>query len=294
MIKVSVIIPTYKRARLLGNAIRSILSQSYKNFEVIVVDDDIDELSGKVVVDNFNDNRLRYLVNSRKKGANGARNTGIIAASGEYLAFLDDDDEWLSDKLLLQLNLMLEKKIQISGTEYCMDGMAVSFEEEYSLVHLLSRTIATPTLMLLTNIAKDVLFDENLSSSQELDFEIRCFIHVKNLKCMILKKVVTKVNNQTHARISNREFSLIESNEAIENLKPYLQPKYYELYILKTEWMYFNYLLKRKKIASINQLIRIALNYTVIHILKSLYFSIKVKILGNKFRNSTKIYDYFR
>jgi glycosyltransferase involved in cell wall biosynthesis len=99
---VSVVIPTYNRAPLLGRSIRSVLGQSYTDFELIVVDDgSTDETSA--VVAGFRDPRLRFLPLSRNTGAGAARNAGIRASRGRFLAFQDSDDEWLPSKLAKQM-----------------------------------------------------------------------------------------------------------------------------------------------------------------------------------------------
>src|SRR2546423_6010094 len=90
---VSVIIPTYNRAELLQECINSVLNQSYSSFECIVVDDGSLDNTGDVVKKKMlDDKRIRYVINKRTKGAQGARNTGISNATGQYLQFLDSDD----------------------------------------------------------------------------------------------------------------------------------------------------------------------------------------------------------
>ncbi len=101
---VSVIIPTYNRAHLIGRAIQSVLNQTYQDFEVIVVDDGSIDNTEKIVK-SFNDPRIRYIRHEKNKGAAAARNTGIRAARGKYIAFQDSDDEWLSEKLEKQMKI---------------------------------------------------------------------------------------------------------------------------------------------------------------------------------------------
>lgn len=100
--KVSVIIPTYNRAHLIGRAIKSVLNQTYKDFEIIIVDDGSTDKTEEVVKD-FKDERVRYIRREKNKGGSAARNTGIKAARGEYIAFQDSDDEWLPEKLEKQM-----------------------------------------------------------------------------------------------------------------------------------------------------------------------------------------------
>lgn len=95
---VSVVIPTYNRAHLIGRAIQSVLNQTYQNFEIIVVDDASRD-NMEEVVKSFSDMRIRYIRHNKNKGGAAARNTGIRVAAGEYISFLDDDDEFLPEML---------------------------------------------------------------------------------------------------------------------------------------------------------------------------------------------------
>ena len=105
MPKVSVIILTYNRSALLRRAVQSVLNQTFGDFEVIVVDDaSVDDT--KDVIKDMTDKRIRYLPHEQNMGEGRARNTGVANAQGEYIAFLDDDDEWLPEKLELQVSVM--------------------------------------------------------------------------------------------------------------------------------------------------------------------------------------------
>jgi|Deesub1362A_J573_1020465.scaffolds.fasta_scaffold00470_17 glycosyltransferase involved in cell wall biosynthesis len=101
---VSVIIPTYNRAYLVGRAIQSVLEQTYQDFELIVVDDGSCD-NTEDVVRSFHDRRIKYIRHMRNKGAAAARNTGIKAAKGKYIAFQDSDDEWVPEKLEKQIRM---------------------------------------------------------------------------------------------------------------------------------------------------------------------------------------------
>ncbi len=99
---ISVIVPTVHRPQLLSRAINSILAQSISDLEVVVVIDGPDPETVRLLND-IADRRLRFIQNAQSLGSAEARNVGIRAARGEWIAFLDDDDEWLKDKLELQL-----------------------------------------------------------------------------------------------------------------------------------------------------------------------------------------------
>lgn len=99
---VSVVLPTYNRAHTLPRAIRSVLSQSYGNFELIVVDDASKDDTA-AVVGAIDDPRIRYERLPKNGGASHARNAGMRLARGDLFAFQDSDDEWLADKLAKQV-----------------------------------------------------------------------------------------------------------------------------------------------------------------------------------------------
>ena len=110
MPKVSVVIPTFNRAEFLRTAIMSVLNQTYNDFEIIVVDDNSSDHTHQVVK-SFKDDRIKYFHHVINLGPAAARNTAISASNGDYLAFLDDDDEWFPHKLQKQVEL-LDKSLQ--------------------------------------------------------------------------------------------------------------------------------------------------------------------------------------
>lgn len=105
--KVSVVIVTYNRPKFLPLAIRSVLKQSFQDFEILVVDNGIDK-PAKDLVKSFDDSRIKYLPQTGNTGCSGGKNVGIKNAMGEYVAFLDDDDIWLPEKLELQIKALEE------------------------------------------------------------------------------------------------------------------------------------------------------------------------------------------
>jgi glycosyltransferase involved in cell wall biosynthesis len=98
---VSIIMPTYNNRRYIGQAIQSVLEQSYANWELLIVDDGSVDDTGKVVA-GIDDPRISYIYQTNK-GVSAARNVGIAAAQGEYIAFLDADDLYQPEKLAIQV-----------------------------------------------------------------------------------------------------------------------------------------------------------------------------------------------
>ena len=102
---VSVIIPVYNRAATIDRAIQSVLAQTFENYEIIVVDDGSSD-GTRQIVKGIKDCRVKLIVHEHNKGASAARNTGMRAANGKYIAWLDSDDEWFRLKLEAQLDML--------------------------------------------------------------------------------------------------------------------------------------------------------------------------------------------
>lgn len=109
---ISVIIPTYNRSDKIERAINSVLNQSYKNIEIIIIDDNAKNKEERIKTRNIvkKYKNIKYIENTENLGGALTRNVGIDNAQGDYIAFLDDDDEFVYNKLELQMKLMLEKE----------------------------------------------------------------------------------------------------------------------------------------------------------------------------------------
>jgi glycosyltransferase involved in cell wall biosynthesis len=114
MPKVSVIVPTHNRALALCRAVDSILNQTFRDLEVLIIDDASTDHTADFVAD-CGDNRVRYFRHDQNRGEGASRNTGLLVARGEYIAFLDDDDVWLADKLAKQVALLDGCAAQVGG-----------------------------------------------------------------------------------------------------------------------------------------------------------------------------------
>ena len=189
------IIPTHNRSALLRTAVRSALSQGCPEMEVIVVDDGSDDDTAEVIAA-IHDPRLRYLRNNPARGAAGARNAGIRAATGEWIAFLDDDDHWFIDKLEKQLDalraapqagLCLSGYICYSGQgqiEYIGGDAWFSLLDFSRGVDPLYRLIITSGWMVRRSLLLEAgLFDESIPVWEDWEMAIRLrlkteFIHI--------------------------------------------------------------------------------------------------------------------
>lgn len=201
---VSVVIPTHERAQLLKRALQSVLVQTYDKLEILVVDDASRDKT-REVVESFGDTRIRYFRHQTNKGGSAARNTGIIAATGDYVAFLDDDDEWEREKTEEQLKLLDKYDVVMCTSNLNKHSLhKLTNVREVSLDDLRkSRFTAggTGILMLRANIMKDMLFDETLPRGQDWDLFLRL---AERYKIGYLNKPLVRYDEGLHTRISNR------------------------------------------------------------------------------------------
>lgn len=182
---ITVITPTYNRHQYIKNAIESVLSQTYADFELIIVDDNPvgsveRELTEKVVL-GFSDSRIHYVQNSKNLGGAGSRNVAIEMAKGEFIAFLDDDDIYLPERLSVQVKAMQENGWEVcvmDGATYCYEtGELVSerhqrlkecmTNDELIRVHLMYHISGTNSFMFKTDFLRKIGGFDIVPSCQE-------------------------------------------------------------------------------------------------------------------------------
>mgnify|MGYP003131613947 CR=1 FL=1 len=178
---VSVIVPTYNRAKYLGLALGSVLEQSYRNFELIVVDDGSSDETAEVVA-TFHDPRLIY-IRQENLGRSIARNRALTVARGRYIAFLDSDDEYLPDKLSQQVQYLdnYPEVGMVYTSALCINDKGdVQREYVYTASHegdiyrqiafFRPLTITLPTVMLRREVLEQVgAFDEKMERFEDTD-----------------------------------------------------------------------------------------------------------------------------
>lgn len=232
---VSVIITTHNRQELLSRAIESVLLQSYQNIECIVVDD-ASEDGTKEYCESIECINYVRISKDESKGGNYARNLGIKNALGEYIAFLDDDDYWLPEKIEKQINLLIEKQCSLvfcgRKLEYVKENREISYREdlpkpEYkgdlSTEILMSICTTTSAIFVKRDMLFEVgLFDENLKFWQEYELSIRLaqktFFYFVNEPL-----VVYRVDLNDSQRLTNKYYEWMEA-------VGYIKGKHHKLY----------------------------------------------------------------
>jgi len=224
---VSIIIPTHNRASLLPRAINSVLTQTYTNFEIIIVDDGSNDNTQQVCQNFINENQnIKYIKNENSVGGAEARNIGMRQAKGEIIAFLDDDDEWLPQKLEKQIEIFKQNpEVGIVGTNYYWIDVEKNETKKINLCQnqsfktlLLENTLGSFSF----NAIRKSLFEKHggirpdMKSSQDWHFWLKL---APNTKIKISDDYLVKYYN--YSGDSNRISS--STDRAIESRKKVLQ-----------------------------------------------------------------------
>jgi glycosyltransferase involved in cell wall biosynthesis len=183
-VKISVIIPTYNRAKLITKSINSVLNQTFHNFEVLIIDDNSTDNTEQEIA-KINDHRIRYIKLENKQGSNFARNFGIEKAKGEYIAFQDSDDIFHEDKLEKQLKNLIDHQ---SDLDFCKVRLHLgrgiyNFPNSSRVKRFLrdgifneltyGNFISTQSILVKTNIIRQYMFDNELPRLQDYDLLLR-------------------------------------------------------------------------------------------------------------------------
>jgi glycosyltransferase involved in cell wall biosynthesis len=185
---VSAVIPTRNRPDLVMRAVRSALAQQYEDMEVIVVIDGPDALT-TTVLNEIHDRRLRVIALPETRGAANARNAGVASATGDWIAFLDDDDEWLPEKTSLQMESAKSSRFQYPIVSCQLFARTKSYQIvwprrrpcEPLCNYLLARNswsygdglLSTTTLLFPKDLFSQLPFRPSLRRHQDLDWVLR-------------------------------------------------------------------------------------------------------------------------
>lgn len=202
---VSVVIPTHNREGLLPRAIDSVLAQTYNYIEIIIVDDGSKDNTEEVVQKYMHEHEnIRYIKHEKALGGNAARNSGIRAASGEYVAGLDDDDEFTPDRIKVlmdnysdEYSLITSRAVKVTKT----GQQKTKYVDNVDLDTMLYfNAIGNQVLVKKEKIVGSGLFDEDLKRYQDYDMWLRIIEKYGTAK--IVNKV-TQIIHYEHDVASN-------------------------------------------------------------------------------------------
>ncbi len=252
---VSVIIPTYKRNTTLERAINSILNQTIGNLEIIVVDDNDEKskyrkFNEKLMSKYRSNNKIIYLKHRKNLNGAAARNTGIFYSKSKYIAFLDDDDEYLENKIELQIKL-LEQLDNTWGAVYCgyseygknkllSTNLGLSYGNLKNKLLLKESTIsAGSTLLIKRSILNELNgFDTAFSRHQDWELLIRFF---RKYKIAFVNRTLVKIylddnrknRTDTENLILIKKLFLKKYKKDIEEMPISLQKEVYKRHYLE-------------------------------------------------------------
>ncbi len=229
-IMISVVIPTYNRRKLLERALDSVLAQTCTDIEVLVVDDLSDD-GTEEYLKNHPDKRVRYLRLEEKGGACVARNTGIMNAKGDYIAFQDSDDEWLPEKLEKQLTFLQKNDADVvfcTCARYLGEGLLTDYLEgveegkiEYEQL-LPKNLMSTQTIFGKRECFREEMFDPEQKRFQDWDLALRL---AKKYRIYFQKEALAKAYIQENS-ITMDPVILFDALQRIyeKHIKAYANP----------------------------------------------------------------------
>ena len=223
-IMISVIIPTFNREKIISKSIKSVLNQTFKNIEVLIIDDGSTDKT-KEEIEKFQDSRIRYIKLKENKGGANARNVGIKIAKGQYISFQDSDDIFYPNKLEKQLNNLVNSK---SNLDFCKINVIFNDSYRYFVPSKIREKriengnffqelvcygnyISTQAILVKKLLIKKYMFDPNMPRLQDYDIILRM---VPKVKISYTKEVLVDL----HIQNDSLQLSSNKLKKAIELL----------------------------------------------------------------------------
>lgn len=258
--KISIIIPVYNKENLISRCVDSVINQTYKELEIIIVDDGSTDRSG-IICEEYSkkDNRIR-VIHKKNGGLSSARNAGLKIATGDYIGFVDSDD-WISvDFFEYLLNLLVRYNADISICDYCLTNGLISTENVDESITSLQRDDLLRTFFRVNGersnssvcnrlYRRELLYDVEFPDgyvNEDVFFSYFVFIKTKNAVMSNLKKYYYYINNGgiTRGALRKQDLSLYYVwDRVVEHTSSYNSP-YYEIAVLNRKRAIFTLLSK--------------------------------------------------
>ncbi|MCF6308043.1 MAG: glycosyltransferase [Flavobacteriaceae bacterium] len=171
---ISIVMATFNGEEYIGEAIESVLSQTYKNFEIIIIDDGSTDETSKII-NSFKDDRIKYVKKEHNSGIADSLNIGISLAKGEYIARMDDDDVCMPNRFELQVNVLNKNKnIIVCGTNvYSKNKLKIrktpEFHKDILQQMVFVNPMVHPSVMIRKNILIENKYDADMVPSEDYD-----------------------------------------------------------------------------------------------------------------------------
>lgn len=242
---VSAIIVTYNRPTLLPRAIQSVLDQTYQDFELIVVDNDAQH-PARAIVESFQDDRIRYVCSPTNRDCAGGKNIGIEHAKGQFVAFLDDDDVWLPEKLQIQMDAFSAAPDDVG---FCFTALTAEYDDHEvtttvpnGIANYYERALRSfngflaSSLVIRKNVFETVgIFSESFPSHTDIDLIIRMAKEYRGISInkplirMTMKSGHQQMGKNFQRRIAGREMLLKKYADAFAAYPIYLAKHLFKL-----------------------------------------------------------------
>lgn len=228
---ISVIIPTYNRADKILNSINSVLNQTIKDIEIIIVDDGSEDETHNIVK-KIKDDRVRYIKHTKNMGVSTARNTGIKYAKGEYIAFQDSDEIWYKNKLEIELLALSKNKADVVFCKMNLIAKDNSKQEipvEYKSGFIRGDVygIGTPSWLGKTSVFKRCKFDKRFPRYADLELLLR--ISMNGYRIFCCDKVLMDTHMDSDLKtISGNPHKLLKAGQLLNKKYPNLHLSYFE------------------------------------------------------------------
>ena len=239
---ISIIIPTYKTNDSLIRAIDSCLNQTYKNLEVVVVDDNIPEskyrnIAEKIMSNYKNDNRVIYIKNPRNMNGSASRNNGVKNCHGKWIGFLDDDDYFELNKVEKQIAMLRKSNSEFCTCYYKRNNNLISFDvkNDYIFDTLMNYSVPqTSSFVLSKKLFNEIGgFDEDFFRHQDYEFLIR-----------VCEETNVVVVDEALYTLGYNNVNNVPNGEKLEIIK--------NKFLKKFDYIIVNYKFNRKKIYARN------------------------------------------
>lgn len=215
--KIDIIIPNYNKGNYIDQAIMSVINQTYKNWQLFVIDDNSDDDSKKILKKYKNNKKIKIIYLKKNKGPGFCRNIGIAKSKSNFVAFLDSDDYWEINKLFFQLKFMIKYKLEFTYTDYIsfyQNGKKIKkigltrTPKNFTFNSFIKNTsINTSTLILKKNILKKSRF-RNLKKHEDYIFKCEIFRKNKDLKAVKFDKTFAYYRVLKESRSQNKLVSI--------------------------------------------------------------------------------------
>jgi len=260
MIFFTVIITTYNRANLVATAVKSVIHQTFQDFELIIVDDASTDGTEKIIKQ-FEDSRIRYFKNESNLHKGGARNKGIELSSGQHICFLDDDDYYLPNHLDTFANYLMKNRsfegllftmptTQKIGEQEIKKSLLPEIGDTHPVAYLFHHKngVPTPRVCIPSNILKVFKFNENIRIGQDTELFLRIASRYQIIP--IFKNTVVQVKHEENSgalKFNSGKYRLegykyIFSNKDVAKFIPWTLKNYMISYCYRRMTDHYNYI----------------------------------------------------